>query len=378
MPEQSRVKWSDLVLAAVLVVFAIGGTGPASHNQELGDPPLLAYLLAIVAAASVVMWRWRPWWTFGITGAALVLYMGSGYGFGPIVVIGVVATYGLASRVRLKPALVAVGILLIGVMIAVTVRVETAADPQQSDYLSTPAWVVIPAAVGIAVRIRRESAREVRQAEARTAISEERLRMAQEIHDTVGHGLAVIAMQAGVALHVLDRDPDKTRESLEAIRSVSKHSLDDLRAELDQLRGTSGPAPRYQPSVGLADVPALAERIGTTGLPVSLKLDDGNDMRLPPTVDLAAYRIIQESLTNVLRHAGADASAQVAVTRDGSDVVVDVRDDGRGVIGEPEFGHGLSGMRHRAELLGGTFDAGPSTTGGFRVTARLPMTEPAS
>lgn len=355
------------MLAAVLVVFTLGGTRPASENQDINEPGLLAHVIAVTAAVALVMWRWRPMWTFIVTGTAVVAYVALGNAFGPILISGVFAVYGFTSRVGTKRAIQATSVLVAATIGAVSVRIATDAG-DWGEYGTTVAWVVIPAAVGIAVHIRRTSAAEVRAAEARSAVSEERLRMAQEIHDTVGHGLAVIAMQAGVALHVLDREPEQVRESLEAIRAASRDSLDDLRAELDVLRGVEA---RYRPGAGVAELPALVERIRSSGLPVRLSLNaDG----LPPDVDLAAYRIVQESLTNVLKHAGPDATAKVSVARVTDALTIEVRDDGKGGATPDRIGgHGIIGMQGRAEAVGGTLSAGPHPAGGFMVSARLPV-----
>jgi len=249
-----------------------------------------------------------------------------------------------------------------------------------AEVVSLAAWLIIPAAVGMVIKAGRDATSTVRQEQARRAVTEERLRLAQEVHDVAGHGFAVIAMQAGVALRVLDRDPGAARAALEGIRSASREALDSLRSEIEALQhGTAGP---LRPGSGLADLPALASRIRASGLPVSLDGPVAAD-DLPPEVDRTAYRIVQESLTNVLRHAGADATAAVAIRRDteapgieapGIEVLcIEVRDTGRGPGGEVSPGRGLAGMRSRAEALGGTVEAGPGLDGGFTVTARLPL-----
>jgi signal transduction histidine kinase len=364
------------VLAAALIAFGFAGTGPAAREQDMEQPVTLTYVFVVVAGASIALWRWRPWWTFGVAGSALVAYLALGYPYGPMLIIGIFAIYGLTSSVALRPALIATAILVVGVVAATWIRIETVPNAEASDFWSGPAWVLIPAAIGVAVRIRRESTREVRQAQARTAASEERLRMAQEIHDTVGHGLAVIAMQAGVAMHVLDKEPEKARESLQAIRIASRHALDDLRAELDALRGSTEQSALYRPAVGLDDVAGLVGRITSTGLPVALNIDAGIE-RLPVDVDVTAYRIIQESLTNVLKHAGADASARVSVTCEDDELVIEIQNDGTGVpaAGSDAFteGHGIGGMKQRAGLVDGALRAGPSESGGFVVIARIPV-----
>jgi signal transduction histidine kinase len=180
-------------------------------------------------------------------------------------------------------------------------------------------------------------------------------------------------MQAGVALRMLDRDPSRVRASLEAIRTASRESLDGLRAELDLLRRRAGStqAPR-RPTSGLADLPDLVERMRASGLPVALDLEPGP---LPEDIDHAAYRIVQESLTNVLRHAGPDATARVRVRRGADALHLAVRNTGRLVAARENSGHGIEGMRERAEALGGELHARPRPSGGFAVEARIPWPE---
>jgi signal transduction histidine kinase len=181
-------------------------------------------------------------------------------------------------------------------------------------------------------------------------------------------------MQAGVALHVLDREPAKVKEALEAIRDTSRRSLDGLRAQLQLMREpASDEAPR-RPSVGLAGLDVLVDRIRAGGLDVRTDIDPTVlGAHLPPDVDVAAYRIVQESLTNVLRHADASRASVTIQRRDGA-VVLDVEDDGTAAAspGADGSGTGIEGMRARAHALGGTLEAGPRPDGGFAVHASLP------
>nr|WP_246221187.1 sensor histidine kinase [Phytoactinopolyspora mesophila] len=196
--------------------------------------------------------------------------------------------------------------------------------------------------------------------------------MARELHDSVGHGLAVIAMQAGVALHVLERNPDKARETLEAIREASKESLDRLRAELQLLREPEHDDAPRRPGLGLADAGALFDRVRRGGVEVDADVQAGHVL---PELDVAAYHIVQESLTNILRHSDARL-ARVRVAWSGDDLEIAVTDDGRGErtgrLTETSGGMGIPGMRARAEALGGDLEAGPAPEGGFVVRARLP------
>lgn len=369
----------DLWLSLPLLVIGLIGTRPAGDDQELSRyPDLPAFLLVAVAALSLVLRRARPEAGLVICGVAITTYLGLGYPFGPILLTVPVAVFAASSRLPLRRAIGYSAIFYLVTLTAATSRYFTAELDRQ--WIPALGWVVSWAAivagsvaVGSAVRVRRESAVDVREAAARRAVSEERLRMAQELHDSVGHGLAVIAMQAGVALHVLDRDPAQTREALEAIRATSRASLDGLREELDVLRGADNEAAPRRPAPGLADVDVLVERIRAGGVEVETRIDDLG--RIRPEVDEAAYRILQESLTNVLRHSDSPV-ARVRISRSADIATIAIVDDGPART-DPHLprsvGTGIRGMRARAEDLGGSLDAGPRPGGGFAVTATLPV-----
>ncbi len=202
-----------------------------------------------------------------------------------------------------------------------------------------------------------------------TRQSKERLRLAREVHDVAGHGLAVIAMQAGVTLRVLDHDPEGARAALRGIRATSRDALAELRSEVEAMQyGTAAPR---RPGTGLADLPALVERMRETGLPVTLELPEAGAAEVPVEVNRAAYRIVQEALTNVLRHAGPQASAQVTVAVADGRLMLEVRGNGRGGVATP--GGGVDGMRDRAAAVGGVLSAGPAPEGGFLVKASLAL-----
>jgi signal transduction histidine kinase len=212
-----------------------------------------------------------------------------------------------------------------------------------------------------------------RDEEAKRAVADERLRIAQELHDVVAHSMGVIAVQAAVGAHVIDNDPVEAKRSLEAISATSRTSLTEIRRLLGVLRadGDAG----YVPAPGLTDIDALVADLDSAGLPVTVHVE-GEPHDVPPGVDLTAYRIVQEALTNVLKHAGP-ASAVVTIGYEPTSVHLDVRDDGRGINGRgPGTGHGLVGMRERVGVYGGTLEVGPLTGGGFRVHAVLPYGDP--
>ncbi|MFC5005046.1 sensor histidine kinase [Dactylosporangium cerinum] len=356
---------------AVLVAGAgLLGTGDAGDGESgwTRSPDPLAYVLVGFAAVAALAVRRRPAVTLAGCGAAVVTYLAAGYPVGPILVAVPVAAAGVAVAWPAHRSVPANVVLGLAVYVAGGLRFGLPFSAGTWPLLVLLA-VALPAAIGVGVRTRREALAEVHAANVLRVVADERMRMAHELHDAVGHGLAVIAMQAGVALHVLDRDPVRARASLEAIRATSRESLDGMRAELDLLRHDDD-GPR-RPAVTLAEVPVLLDRIRSGGLAIVADVWVGE---LPQEVDVAAYRILQEALTNVLRHAGA-GTARVRVAREGADVVVEVRDDGR-AAGAVVEGSGLAGMRTRAARVGGTLEAGPRPGGGFAVTARLPLEKP--
>ena len=247
------------------------------------------------------------------------------------------------------------------------------------------------------LRDRAERAERTREEEARRRVDEERLRIARELHDVVSHTIGVISVQAGVAAHLLERRPDKAADSLAAIRQASDEALGELHAMLGVLRERDGDGGTpLAPAPGLAELDALVAQAAGAGVEVQVSLE-GAPRPLPAAVDLACYRVVQESLTNVVRHAGA-SRAEITVRHDDGRVVVEVTDNGRGAaVGngsesadngvesaggrrptDPDrrdrrSGQGLVGMRERARSLGGTLEAGPRPGGGFRVQAVLPV-----
>jgi signal transduction histidine kinase len=217
---------------------------------------------------------------------------------------------------------------------------------------------------------------QAREELARRAVTEERLRLARELHDVVAHAMSVIAVQSGVGAHVADTQPKEAAKALAAIEATSRAALTELRRLLGVLRQESQPQGDLAPVPGLADLDSLLAEVAKAGLAVRLRVE-GTPSPLPAGVDLSAYRIVQEALTNVVKHAGP-ARAQVVVVYRDQDVTVEVTDDGQGVgaptgDGQARVGHGLIGMRERVAAFGGDLEAGPRPGGGFRVAARLPL-----
>lgn len=224
-----------------------------------------------------------------------------------------------------------------------------------------------------ALRQRAEEAEHTSQLEAQRRVDAERVRMAREVHDIVAHSLATISTQAAVGTHVGHRDPERGLELLASIKTISTEALQDLRHTLGAFREDTGAAPTA-PTPSLGDLPALVDRCRGSGLTVALRLE-GSQGGLPVALQAATFRIVQEGLTNVMRHAhGAPAVVRVAV--DGHGVEIEVTDDGTGrptATSSETPGSGLIGMRERALALGGVFEAGRRSGGGFRVRAALPL-----
>jgi len=354
-----------------LTVFVMAGTffaGGGAHG-DLSPWHWVSVPLAGSATLALLLVRRSPQLTVLATGLLVGAYFSSGFHDGPVYLPVFFGAFLVARALPVRRWIpwvaTAGGFVLVGMAIrAVTSGLGWWQPTGQA--IATSALIVAAAAIGSLVR-----SRQLTEAErvARVA-TEEQLRMAQDLHDGVGHGLAVIAMQAGVALHVLDRDPAAARAALEAIRDTSRDSLDSLRAELSQLAGD--PA-RRAPRRGLADLTELATRVQAAGLRISHEGRTSVDhpRPLPDAVDEAAYAIVQEALTNVLRHAAA-TSVVLRLDRYDDTLAVAVRDDGRGGAVHDE-GMGITGMRHRAESVGGTLTVGPRAGGGFEVTAELPL-----
>lgn len=370
----------DAVLALVLLGFGLLATGLAGDNQP-GSRPVDATCRVLIALAALALLARRraPVATLAVVTVATATYLVLGYPYGPVLLTFLVAVYTVAVRLPLRPASLAIG----GAFVLLVTHAFWSRGPAPgwAGVLPASAWAVVPFAVGVVVRVNREAAERSRAEQARTRAEqarrqadEERLRIAQEVHDVVGHGLAAISMQAEIALHLLPKRPEQAETALTAISRTSREALDELRVTLGAVRrgAERGPVP------GLARLPALRDRLAGAGLAVEVRLV-GDPRELPAAVDLAAYRVVQEALTNVLRHAGV-ASAEVTVGYRSDEVTVEVTDRGTGAAragfenaGDESGGHGLAGMRERVDALGGRLAIGPRPDGGFRVHARLPV-----
>ncbi|MGS2619158.1 sensor histidine kinase [Micromonospora sp. LZ34] len=282
--------------------------------------------------------------------------------------LGVDLVVGLVAAHRSRRVSVPAAVVVLAVQVAASF-VNPSEDPLSRAILSVLA-VVTAWTVGDSVRARRRHAEALRAHQAAEAVTAERLRIARELHDLVAHSIGVIAIQAGMGARVIDNQPAQARAALATIEATSRETLANLRRTLGALRRPQGESAALEPTTGLADLDRLVAAAADAAVRVRLHRR-GRPGPLPADLDLAAYRIVQEALTNVVRHAGT-ADCRVTVTQDPEQLAVEIVDDGRGgpVGGE---GHGIVGMRERVALLGGRFHAGPRPEGGFRVAAELPV-----
>jgi signal transduction histidine kinase len=357
----------DGAIAAILGLAAILITGSAAADLSADDRSVDAIALILVGiafGALAVRRRW-PLLTLAVSTVATSAYLIATYPYGPILVAFFVAVYTVARRLPLRTSAFSVAIALF-VMLA-HVFVHPGAIGGFLGLIPGSAWAVVPYAIGATVRLSREAAEASRAEAMRQQLYEERIRLAQDVHDIVGHGLAAIQMQADVALHVDEQQAPRTRAALESISQASAEAFEELRTTLDAVSGERG-TKREPVMPGLVDIEELCERMRGARVAIDLEMT-GETRNLPPAVDLAAYRIVQESLTNVIRH-GAEPSARIAVTVD--DEVVEIRIANPGpTAGASAEGRGIRGMRRRVEALGGNLSAA-ATRDGFEVVARLP------
>jgi signal transduction histidine kinase len=363
----------DLVLAVVLAIAALtqAAVSPIASVQ-------LAVVIALLTTAPVALRRTRPIVAALVTTAAGLIpsngYVYVGY------VVSFIVFYSVAVYVpqwRRVVAVVAAGVVFAVLGSAIHGAVF-------GDYFGALSAVVAPAVVGRFVRYQREQSRRLqeltgqlereRELNVARAVADERARIARELHDVVAHTISVVAIQADAAEAALDADPARARGPLQTIRRSATEALTEMRRLLAVLRADE-PSGELAPSPGLERLPALIDRVRTAGVDVTLEVT-GVPRAVPASLDLSAYRIVQEALTNVGKHAtGAPASVVLDWGQDA--LAVEIRNPGANLEGADTngSGHGLIGMRERVRMLGGEFNAGPPTGGGFVVSALLPYPE---
>jgi len=345
-------------------------------------PDALSLLLMTLGALALVFRRRAPRTVLALTGTVSLVECVAADPRAPVAMSAVVALYTVASTTD-RPTTWRLGLLTMTVLTGAAMLGGPLPWYAQEN-LAIFAWTGIGATAGDAVRSRRavvqaireraERAERTREEEARRRVAEERLRIARDLHDVVAHHIALVNVQAGVAAHVMDKRPDQAKEALAHVREASRSALNELRATVGLLRQSGDPEAPTEPAPGLARLDELVGTFRSAGLHVEVARAD-HGTTLPAAVDLAAYRVIQEALTNVQKHAGIEAKAEVSVVRVGPDIEVTVLDNGSGEDQDPSDGggHGLLGMRERVTALRGTLTTGPRYGGGFRVHAVLPV-----
>jgi signal transduction histidine kinase len=361
-----------------LAFFQTGGTFGASRNQT-GDRGVdaLSIAITVLGPLSLILLRKWPREVMGFVSAITVLYLLRDYAYGPVfacLAIATVATVVLGHRLT---AWLGLATVVVGSLVAVHPAFRD--EPWSWGWFSgVVAWGLLVLAIGEVIRIRRErtlASRQAREESGRRRANEERLQIARELHDVVAHHISLINVQAGVALHIVDRHPEQAQTALTAIKDASKEALVELRSLVGVLRDAGESAPRT-PSGRLASLDDLVERSAHAGLTVR-KTEQGDVRQLPSAVELAALRIVQEAITNVVRHSGS-TSATITLQYDAETLAVTVQDSGRGLARPDDAqagmsGTGIVGMRERAEALGGSLQVGPGDAGGVRVQAVLPV-----
>uniref|UniRef100_A0AAU3HB08 histidine kinase n=1 Tax=Streptomyces sp. NBC_01401 TaxID=2903854 RepID=A0AAU3HB08_9ACTN len=370
-----RLPWPSTVVIGVIVMV---GTTIAAHGQGREPLGVVARLLLLVAVAVLLVRHRHPVVAVAGTSAASLVYLALGYPYGPVFLAVAVGCFSAIVSGHRMAAWWSLGTLWAGHLLAAHwlyrwLPPEGDGPAPWAQEAFVTAWVVAIVAAAELLRVRREqwaAARAERQAAEKRRADEERLRMARELHDVLAHSISVINVQAGVGLALLDSDPEQARTALTTIKSASKEALGEVRQVLENLR-TPGDAPRA-PAPGLDRLPELVDQAAGAGLAVSVDTE-GERGPVPPGTDLAAFRIVQEALTNVVRHSGS-RTARVRIAHRGAHLGLTVDDEGPATGDDAGgSGNGLIGMRERAAALGGTIDAAPRPDGGFRVTAELPL-----
>jgi signal transduction histidine kinase len=381
----------DVALGLAVAVAQVDAVrSPAAH---VSVPAGLGYALSVFAGFAVAARRRWPLSMLALATAVSVTMLGLGFAKDPLIVTVALVLYIVAVvepvRVSLG-ALAGVSIVISAVLVAVapSYGVERFTGITPVRLLATLSVQAAAWAIGVAVRRQRAYAEAVRERAQREveaqrdlawrAVTEERLRIARDLHDVVAHSMSVIAVQAGVGGHLMTAQPERARAALAVIENTTRDVLREMRLLLGVLR--DGPiehdATTFAPTPALTDLKDLVARTTSAGVRVDLRIT-GHRRRLPDGIEAAAYRIVQEALTNVVKHAKADR-CRLWIDYRPDALAVEVTDDGPGPLGQPPDGHGIIGMRERATIYGGAFEAGPLPIRGFRVAICLPIPQESS
>ena len=381
-----RVQGTGDALLAAFLAFTSVVPVLAYGDPSWGKPKALGVVLGLLSTVPVA-WRARwPLTAFAIVlfaqGACIYAAAPNQAAFQPFVALTLTA-YSVGSRAEGRRALWGPPVLAVAAIPVFVAAILHGQDPGNA--IPSYVWLVAAWAVGrsvrswrlksIALELANRELAEQRELQAQAAVTVERGRIARELHDVVAHNVSMIVVQAGAAARVLHGEQPDVRNALEVIASTGRETVDEMRALLGVVRADDGPA-ALKPQPGLADLEQLVSGVREAGLPVTVRIE-GPQRPLPQAMDLSAFRIVQEALTNTLKHAGP-AQAQVTVRYEDGLVTVEITDTGHGPQGAQGTGHGLVGMRERAAMFGGELEAGRADGGGFTVRARLPLPTPVS
>lgn len=358
----------DVTAAVVVAISLVLGSAGAAADQVPPHHALdaAAQVILVLGGVMLLLRRRCPDAFLGGEVVLSSVYLARGYPNGPLLIMVAVAAFVFASRRAVWVTLAGVVPAAVLLVVADVVGYSQIGMSGRVGAIAQAGWVIVPALIGGLLRETRAARARAAEEAAGRRVEQERLRMEREVHDVVGHGLSVISLQAGVALHVLSRRPERARSALEAIQATSREALNELRVTL-----AASPVEGASYSMGLARLAEIIQQVRLAGL--SVEIDTGGVVRaLPTEVDQVALRVVQESLTNVLRHAGP-ATAHVQVNYEPERLTVSVGDDGQAASdGTASGGRGLAGLRQRTVELGGALAAGPEPDGGWRVCAMLP------
>lgn len=364
VPTRRHILEIDVIVGVLLAVVVAGITALFADGWATGDRPIdwVALVLVVVVFLVLGARRTKPLLTLTVVTAGVTWYLWVGYPYGPILGAFLIAAYTMAMTLPFPAAVVATG-LATAVMLT-HVFVHPNAIGGWAGLIPGAAWAVVPFTIGVSVRATRDARASEREEALRQHLSDQRLQLAQEIHDVVGHGLAAIQLQADIALHVDEEQPPRTRLALESISRASKAAFDELASTLNAIHPQRSPTSR-----GIDDISELCRRVREAGVEVDLVVE-GQGSHDDERVELAAYRVVQEALTNVIRHSEVRSAVVSVAVKDTS---VDVRVTNPGTYPTPSVaGLGVDGMRRRVEGLGGSFDVGPAGNV-FQVVASIPQ-----
>ena len=373
---RDRLAWAKEHVFDGIALLAVVVT-QADIWRTQGDDRYKLAAIALVTAGSLLVRRRAPLVPPLVVGVGAVVFSlvdaAAAYDTDTMFLVLILAAWAAGSLLEARQAALAISFVLVG---GWTVFIRAPGVPwTELIWLSFPIlglFVISAAAARHSERARLAEERARRsEEEARRAVDEERRRITRELHDVLAHSVSVMTVQASAVRRRLQPEQEREREALRTVEETGRQALSEMRRLLGIMREAGEDAARA-PQPGVATLRTLVEQVRSAGLPVELTVE-GEPVRLPPGVDLSAYRIVQEALTNALRHGGNPAHAWVAVRYGDDDVEIEVANDGRSESNGEATGHGLVGMRERVAMCGGELRTGPREGGGFRISARLPV-----